>query len=119
MSTDAEARRQDQPERCLHVFLRRGDHVAPGGAGGGHTGAEEGQRSLGQDGVSEDEGSLYQQRGEQIRQQVDGNDAARSGAEGLGCFDELQLAQHERGAAGNAGDARCVDGAERDHDVGQ
>ena len=42
-----------------------------------------------------------------------------AGAERFRGLDELQLAQHQHRAARNAGDARRIDSAERDHHVGQ
>ena len=78
---------------------------------------QEGQSRLGQDGEGEHERALHQQRRKQVGQQVHDDDPP-AGAERFRRLDELQLAQHQNCAARTA-HARRIDGAERDHHVGQ
>jgi hypothetical protein len=67
-----------------------------------HAGTEEGQRRLGQNGGGEQECTLYQQRRNQIRQQVHQHHAPVGGAQCFRRFNELQFAQDQRAAACDA-----------------
>src|SRR3989338_2099351 len=70
-------------------------HRSPGGSGRLNAQSQETQAPFSDDRRRHSEGSLDQERGKKIRQQVEDNNSARAAAESAGGMDELPFSKRQ------------------------